>query len=192
MEAAQTVFAERGYHDAAMDEIVRGADVSKGGLYFHFPSKEKLFFAVMDHLGARLVERIRAAIAKESDPVARLEIALETVLTSLGKRRRLAKLLLVQGYSMGNAFEKKRVAIYSQFASLIKDNLDLAVKDGAAAPMNTEVVSHLWVGAVNETLIRWLYTGAPAPVAEALPEIKRLLLRGIGAEPKGLERRKAP
>ncbi len=184
MEAAEVVFAEKGYHDAAMDEIVRRTDMSKGGLYFHFPSKERLFFAVMDHLGRRLAERINASIAQESDAIARLEIALTTVLESLGKRRRLAKLLLVQGYSMGNAFEKKRIETYSRFASLIKDNLDLAVEEGSIPPIDTEIVSHLWVGAVNEVLIRWLYTGKPAPVKEALPVLKKILLRGVGVEAK--------
>jgi len=184
MEAAEVVFSEKGYHDAAMDEIVRRTDMSKGGLYFHFPSKERLFFAVMDHLGNRLAERINASIAQESSAIARLEIALTTVLESLGKRRRLAKLLLVQGYSMGNAFEKKRIETYSRFASLIKDNLDLAVEEGSIPPLDTEIVSHLWVGAVNEVLIRWLYTGKPAPVKEALPVLKKILLRGVGAEAK--------
>ncbi|MCZ6535772.1 MAG: TetR/AcrR family transcriptional regulator [Chloroflexi bacterium] len=184
MEAAEVVFAEKGYHDTAMDEIVRRTDMSKGGLYFHFPSKERLFFAVMDHLGNRLAERINASIAQESDAIARLEIALTTVLESLGKRRRLAKLLLVQGYSMGNAFEKKRIETYSRFASLIKDNLDLAVEEGSIPPIDTEIVSHLWVGAVNEVLIRWLYTGKPAPVKEALPVLKKILLRGVGVEAK--------
>ncbi|MFB3091610.1 MAG: TetR/AcrR family transcriptional regulator [Dehalococcoidia bacterium] len=184
MEAAEVVFAEKGYHDTAMDEIVRRTDMSKGGLYFHFPSKERLFFAVMDHLGNRLAERINASIAQESDAIARLEIALTTVLESLGKRRRLAKLLLVQGYSTGNAFEKKRIETYSRFASLIKDNLDLAVEEGSIPPIDTEIVSHLWVGAVNEVLIRWLYTGKPAPVKEALPVLKKILLRGVGVEAK--------
>ena len=184
MEAAEVVFAEKGYHDTAMDEIVRRTDMSKGGLYFHFPSKERLFFAVMDHLGNRLAERINTSIAQESSAIARLEIALTTVLESLGKRRRLAKLLLVQGYSMGNAFEKKRIETYSRFASLIKDNLDLAVEEGSIPPIDTEIVSHLWVGAVNEVLIRWLYTGKPAPVKEALPVLKKILLRGVGVEAK--------
>ena len=182
MEAAEAVFSEKGYHAAAMDEIVRRTNMSKGGLYFHFPSKERLFFSVMDHLGQRLVDRIEARIAREDEGVARLEVALTTVLESLGKRRRLAKLLLIQGYSMGNAFEKKRVEIYSRFASLIKDNLDLAVKEGSILPVDTEIASYLWVGAINEALIRWLYTGKPEPVKEALPELKKMLLRGVGAK----------
>ncbi len=176
MEAAEALFAEKGYHDAAMDEIVRRTSVSKGGLYFHFPSKERLFFAVMDHLGNRLVRRIEDRIGREQAGIDRLEVALTTALEVLGKRRRIAKLLLVQGYSMGNSFEKKRVEIYSGFASLIEENLDRAVAEGSIRPVNTRISSYLWVGAINEVLIRWLYTGSPDPVGEALPELKRILL----------------
>ena len=176
MEAAEAVFAEKGYHDAAMDEIVRRTSVSKGGLYFHFPSKERLFFAVMDHLGRRLVRRIEDKIARQQRAVDRLEVALTTALEVLGRRRRLAKLLLIQGYSMGNAFEQKRTEIYSGFASLIEDNLDRAVAEGSIRPVNTRIASNIWVGAINEVLIRWLYTGNPDPVQEALPELKLILL----------------
>ena len=176
MEAAEAVFAEKGYHDAAMDEIVRRTSVSKGGLYFHFPSKERLFFAVMDHLGRRLVRRIEERISLQERAIDRLEVALTTALELLGRRRRLAKLLLVQGYSMGNAFEQKRTEIYSGFASLIEGNLDRAVAEGSIRPVNTRIASNIWVGAINEVLIRWLYTGSPDPVHEALPELKLILL----------------
>ena len=37
LEAAEEVFAEKGYHGAVVDDIVRTADMSKGGFYFHFP-----------------------------------------------------------------------------------------------------------------------------------------------------------
>lgn len=184
MEAAEAVFAEKGYHDAAMDEIVRRTSVSKGGLYFHFPSKERLFFAVMDHLGHRLVRRIEEKISQEENAIDRLEVALTTALELLGQRRRLAKLLLVQGYSMGNAFEQKRTEIYSGFASLIEENLDRAIDEGSIRPVNTQITSYLWVGAINEVLIRWLYTGSPDPVHEALPELRKILLQGISARPQ--------
>lgn len=181
MEAAEAVFAEKGYHDAAMDEIVRRTSVSKGGLYFHFPSKERLFFAVMDHLGRRLVRRIEERIGNEKSGIDRLEVALGTALEVLGKRRRLAKLLLVQGYSMGNSFEKKRTEIYSGFATLIEENLDRAMEEGSISPLNSRIASYLWVGAINEVIIRWLYTGSPDPVREALPELKKILLTGLKA-----------
>lgn len=184
MAAAEVIFAEKGYHATAVDEIVSLTNMSKGGVYFHFPSKERLFFAVLDHLAERLVNRIQTSVAHEPSALARLEISLVTVLESLGKRKSLAKLMLVQGYSMGNAFEKKRIEIYSRFAAIIKRDLDLAIDQDLIPPINTNVTSHIWLGAINEVLIRWLYEGEPSPTKEALPVLKRLLLSGIGADSK--------
>ena len=85
---------------------------------------------------------------------------------------------------MGNAFEQKRTEIYSGFASLIEENLDRAVAEGSITPVNAQIASYLWVGAVNEVIIRWLYTGSPDPVHEALPELKKILLTGLSARPQ--------
>lgn len=49
IEAATAEFADRGFAGATLDGIAARAGVTKGGLYFHFDSKEALFFAVLDH-----------------------------------------------------------------------------------------------------------------------------------------------
>ncbi|HLH13702.1 MAG TPA: helix-turn-helix domain-containing protein [Solirubrobacteraceae bacterium] len=48
LAAAAEVFAERGYRAAGVDEIAARAGYSKGALYWHFRSKDELFFALMD------------------------------------------------------------------------------------------------------------------------------------------------
>ena len=42
IEAARTVFAKKGYHDATMDDVAKEVGVSKGALYSYFKSKEDL------------------------------------------------------------------------------------------------------------------------------------------------------
>jgi AcrR family transcriptional regulator len=182
LEAAEIAFAEKGYHDTVVDEIVRRTAISKGGVYFHFPSKEELFFAVMDNLAERLVRRVEAEMEKQPRPLDKLDVALTTVLESLSRRRRLARLLLLQGYSMGNAFEKKRIEIFSRFALLVKQGLAQAVAEGDISPVDTSIVAFAWLGAINEVVIRWLLTGGPEPVQEAMPVLRRLLFRGIGVD----------
>ena len=46
--AALTVFARKGYHKALVDDIVRVSHTSKGAFYFHFPSKQALYDAVLE------------------------------------------------------------------------------------------------------------------------------------------------
>ena len=46
--AALEVFAEYGYHGATMEQIMRTSGLSKGLVYHYFPSKEKIFFHLVD------------------------------------------------------------------------------------------------------------------------------------------------
>ncbi|MFC1960477.1 TetR/AcrR family transcriptional regulator [Chloroflexota bacterium] len=48
LKAALVCFAEKGYHQTTMDDIVQAAGLSKGGLYVHFSSKKELFIALFD------------------------------------------------------------------------------------------------------------------------------------------------
>ena len=180
LEAAEKVFAKKGYYEAAVDEIVRQSSTSKGSVYFHFPTKESLLLAVMDHLGERLVQRVEGKIAQVTDPMQRLDIALTTTLETLTNHRTLARLLLSKGIGMGSAFSRKRTELFGRFASLIEGLLREAVASKDTSPLNLEVVSHAWLGAVSEVVVTWLETGRPHPVREALPTLRELFLNGIG------------
>ena len=180
LESAELVFADNGYHDALVDEIGRRTSMSKGGLYFHFPSKEDLFFAVMDRLANKLVCRAEKAATKADSPIAAAEAALGAVVSALSKQKRLARLLVTQGYSMGNAFEKKRTEIFERFASIIRSQLDAAVEAGEIDELDTGLAARVWLGAVNEIVVHWLFSGGPSP-SETASELKRLLVASIGA-----------
>lgn len=53
--SGRTVFLERGFHLATLDEIARAAGYSKGAVYSNFESKDALFLAILDaHYEQRL------------------------------------------------------------------------------------------------------------------------------------------
>ena len=172
------MFADNGYHDALVDEISKRTSMSKGGLYFHFPSKENLFFAVMDRLANKLVRRAEKAVDKAESPLEAAEAALEAVLTALSKQKRLARLLITQGYSMGNAFETKRAEVFDRFAKIIRDQLDEAQITGQIKKIDTDLASRVWLGAVNEIVVHWLFSGGQTP-NDAAPDLKELLMNSV-------------
>ncbi|MET9600090.1 MULTISPECIES: ScbR family autoregulator-binding transcription factor [unclassified Streptomyces] len=47
LRAAAEVFDEFGFSGASISKIMKRADVTQGGMYFHFSSKEELAYAVM-------------------------------------------------------------------------------------------------------------------------------------------------
>lgn len=52
LDAAQRVAAERGAGRITLDEVARAAELSKGGLLYHFPSKEALIQGMLERLVA--------------------------------------------------------------------------------------------------------------------------------------------
>lgn len=95
--------------------------------------------------------------------MARVQIALQSVLETFGKYRRPAKILLVQAVGLGSVFEKTRMQMTDRFADLIKTYLDEAIEVGEIEPVDTAVVAHAWMGAIYNVVIQWVYTGDPDP-----------------------------
>lgn len=62
LDAAQKVFARKGYHAASMDDIVKESGLSKGALYGYFDSKEELFLGLRARLVEFDLERVIAAM----------------------------------------------------------------------------------------------------------------------------------
>jgi len=48
LEVAHGLFLKRGFHGTSMRQIAQAAGVAVGGIYNHYPSKEKIFAAVLD------------------------------------------------------------------------------------------------------------------------------------------------
>jgi AcrR family transcriptional regulator len=64
---ARSAFAEHGYAQAPIEELVRACGLTRGALYHHFGSKQGLFLAVVRQLDEELLARIAAASEAASD-----------------------------------------------------------------------------------------------------------------------------
>lgn len=179
LDAALNVFSNKGYHDTRLDEIVDESGTSKGSIYFHFPNKEKLFTALVDKFANLIERKVQEAVDENEPGILRVRAALEAVLNTFGKYRRPAKVLLVQASGLGQIFEEKRMDVHDRFSNLIKEYLDEAVAMGDIASTDTDIVARAWMGAINELVIRWVYTGDPEPdrIVETLVPV---LLRSVG------------
>lgn len=179
LDAALNIFAHKGYYDTRMDEIVDESHTSKGAIYFHFPNKERLFLALVDQFADLLERRVTEAILQEEAGMKRVRVALEACLQTFGRYRRPAKILLVQAVGLGQTFEQKRVEVNDRFANLIELYLQEAIAVGDVPPVDTEVVSYAWMGAIYGVVIRWVYTGEPEP-ERILGALLPVLLKSVG------------
>ncbi len=72
LAAAMTVFAEKGFAKASMNDIVRASGLSKGGVYWHFKSKDDIVGAIFDQFFAAQQAQLDAILAEEGSAANKL------------------------------------------------------------------------------------------------------------------------
>ena len=180
LDAAFHTFTRRGYRDTAVDEIAAAADTSKGGVYFHFPTKEAIFRELMKTTADRLAAKVERAVAGQTEPIAKADAALRAVLVTFAGHRTMARLLFVDAMGAGRVFNAETNALHDRFAAMIAGYLDEAIEAGTIPPIDTALTGVAWFGALNEVVARWLLIDDPAPLETVYPTLRALLLRSVG------------
>jgi TetR/AcrR family transcriptional regulator, fatty acid metabolism regulator protein len=87
LKAAFREVAEKGFSEVTLDDIARRAGVSKGVTLYYFDSKEELFREVFGWLIDSIHARMREAVAREDDPIARVRALVALIFPSPSKNR---------------------------------------------------------------------------------------------------------
>ena len=64
---ATRLFAKSGYDETSIEDVLSATELSRGALYYHFASKEKLFEAVLENLEAEIAVTLKAATRGMAD-----------------------------------------------------------------------------------------------------------------------------
>ena len=129
--------------DASMAEIARRAGVVRATVYMHFPTRESLLDAVMEHATALVADATRGAEPERGEP----EEALERVLRATWKQLGQYHGVLALNISRLSAKElhRRHLPVTTQFIPLLER--------GQAEGVFRSDVSALWLIAVLRAIV---------------------------------------
>jgi len=183
IEIARTVFSEKGFDGASVEEIAARAEVSKPVVYEHFGGKEGLYAVVVDREVRQLLGMLRQALTSGS-PRVLLEQAAYALLDYIEQSSEGFR-ILVRDSPLGSA-SGSYVSIIGDIATRVEGILVDEFKsrgfDAKAAPMYSQML----VGMVGTTGQWWLDARKPAKevVAANLVNLAWNGLAGLEAEPE--------
>ncbi|MDD7909837.1 TetR/AcrR family transcriptional regulator [Pseudovibrio exalbescens] len=96
LDAARSLFVEKGYAETGTPEIVKAAEVTRGALYHHYTDKADLFRAVVTHEAEAIAHEINATALEATDPIDGLISGARGYFTAMQVPGR-ARLMLVDG-----------------------------------------------------------------------------------------------
>jgi AcrR family transcriptional regulator len=181
LDAASQVFASKGYHAAAMDDIADAAGVSKPVLYQHFPSKLDLYLALLDQSCDRLVEVLEEALASTDDNadrvIATVAAFYEFISSESGDFRFVFESDLTADGAVQQRLSRVNAEISDAIAGVIADDTSLP-------PPQAKLLAVSLVGIAQVSARYWISSGTSAiTLEEAKHLVSNLAWRGISGFP---------
>ncbi|MBL8966365.1 MAG: TetR/AcrR family transcriptional regulator [Spirochaetaceae bacterium] len=180
LAAAEALVARRGIDAASLADIAAAAGVSRGTLYYHYPSKDELVLDIAERHMAALTARI-VALAKESGPEG-IPGMLETLVTELladETRSATHMHLLHCAFEGKEAVRDRMAASYRGWFGLVAAELSRA----GLAPEATEEAGRLVVAVLDGLVIQKRVLGPRAGIDGR--SVAALLAAALGRPTEG-------
>ena len=168
--SAKKAFADKGYHDASVSQIVREAGIARSTFYQYFDSKLHLFQSILDSFLQDLHESIQPiSVAPGAPaPMAQLQDNLTRVLELVLSEKELTRILLHHTGALDRTLVVRLEEFYAEAAGMIQRSLNLGISMNLVRPCDTRVTSFSIIGAVKEVVFRLTSSGEPQPSVEQL------------------------
>ena len=182
LDAAVELFAERGYDGTSISQVIERANLTKGGFYHHFASKEALLFEVYGDLINRQLQAMDAILARNLPPTQTLRLLILDLVESTAASSRRA---LVFWRELGRLGDE-RTADYRAARRRYHDTVRRLIRQGQASGAfagvaSADTITFTIFGVINELPLWYRPSGRKKP-SQIGTELADFVLRALAPE----------
>ena len=129
IEAAETVFHEKGFDGARMQEIADKANINKGLLHYYFKSKDALFDAIFNMAIKRMSGNINSILKMEISLDEKIDLIIDSYMNLLLRNSSLPRFVITELNKDSDRFIKKYLSgeinnVFAKFIDSVQKEID--------------------------------------------------------------------
>lgn len=186
LEAALTVFAERGFYNAKVSEVARAAGVADGTIYLYFKNKDDLLIQLFEDRMDFLIQRLNEELERSGGSVVhriRRLILLHLQIASIAPD--LAEFITVELRQSSRFVKEYDNPKFAAYLRVLRDLIEEGQRDGTIRPeLDSRLIVRTMFGALDEMLLTVTLMGRTREVdVDAMADMTADLLLGGITEP---------
>jgi AcrR family transcriptional regulator len=184
LDAALDSFARFGYDATSVAQICRRADVTKGGFYHHFPSKQALFLELLERwlegVDSQL-EVLRSGAESVPQELLQMTAMVRQVFQDAGGKLPIFLEFLTKA-GQSPVVWQATVAPFRKYLIFFAHMLEEGVAEGSLRPVDSDVATRVLLAFAIGLLVQGLLDPHGADWGQVAQEGMRMLLEGLERE----------
>ncbi len=185
LNAALTVFSQKGYHATRLSDIASAANVTRGAVYHHFVNKAELYIALIEDASTSGGEAVQQAIAAGGSFAETCALILVNSLTLLERNERMRQITELSLFKTGHDPDLSELeAMRREQAVTTVEGIAQWMQQGIAngdlrADLNPQDVARAFIAYQNGLIQLWLSNRDVFSIGESAPAFADIFLQGI-------------
>jgi TetR/AcrR family transcriptional regulator, cholesterol catabolism regulator len=184
IDAAASLFADKGYTATGTAQLCEAVGLGKGALYHYIGSKENLLVEIQDRVLVPLLAKARIIMAlSDEEPLVRLRLLSQALLEMIFARLDHIWVYEHDYRHVTGANRKRLVRQRREFEDLVRDLIREAMDDGALRNVDLRLAVLQFLNLHNHTY-QWAHSaGAGWTPAKLAAEYCATMFLGLAAKP---------
>ena len=184
LDSALKLFVSKGYRSATVDDIAKACELTKGAVYFYFPSKAAILLALLNEIEDVLVRKMVARVSQAGPQVADKLIAFLHSGAGMGNAKPdlilLFILMLLEFNGVGDEVELRVKAIYQQICMSVEEVVHRGKLAGEfRTDLQTHEIAAIVMALYNGTFMEWYCRPSYLRGRELVRAAREITLHGI-------------
>ena len=183
LEAAYRLFSERGYDVSSVAEICTFAGVSKGAFYYHFPSKQALFIALLETWLAGL-DAAFAIVIQDAPGVDVAILRMAEMASGVMKQADVRLSILLEFWMQAYrdpAIWEAAIAPYRRYREFFSGLIREGIAEGTLRQIDADLAARTLVSLSMGLVLQAAFDPVGADWASESLDSLRLVMHGLGS-----------
>lgn len=184
LSSALKLFVSKGYRSSTVDDIAGACELTKGAVYFYFPSKAAILLALLDEIEDVMVRKMVARVSQAGPLVADKLIAFLHSGAGMGNEKPalilLFILMLLEFNGAGDDIETRVKAIYQQICLSVEEVVHRGKLAGEfRTDLETHEIAAIIMAMYHGTFMEWYCRPSYLQGRELVRSARQITLTGI-------------
>lgn len=182
--AALSVFTEKGYHNATIEEIAVLSGIGKGSVYRYFASKKELLNELLIEKYEEMIEPLSRMLSTDEDVLIQIRRMIEIWISFIEKNPVVYRLVQSEAISHQAGEASMFYDYIITRLPLFKERIIALNMEKKLKTTNFYTVFYGILGFIDGVVHKWFRQGMDYPLSDEIPLILEVLFNGFVGETK--------
>jgi len=180
LEAAVSVFAEKGFHSARVSDVAERASVADGTIYLYFRNKEELLMTAINTAFDAFMSRARSELEAIASPAGKLRRLAQLHLEALGVNRDLAVVFQMELRQSARFLAPFSHEHMIEYFGLVRAAIREGQAQGIFRPeLRDKIAANCFFGALDEMVTSWVLDETHYQLSDVADTVADIILLGL-------------